>query len=259
MLLTPDNYYSAEANRAYMSASQIKSFMRCPAATMAELRGEYTRPATSALMIGSYVDAHFEGTLDAFRAEHPELYKRDGTLRAEYQHANTMIARAESDKVFMEYMRGDKQRIITGDIDGVPFKAKMDVYLPGERIVDLKTVRDFEPKYKPGSGLVSFVEYWGYDLQMAIYQMLEGHKLPTYIDAVTKEPTPDIAVISIPQHYMDAALAVMRENLQYYDAIKNGLIEPPRCGHCEYCKSTKVLTGAQPIEDFEINEEDEII
>jgi hypothetical protein len=58
---------------------------------------------------------------------------------------------------------------------------------------------------------------------------------------------------------MDAALAVMRENLQYYDAIKNGLIEPPRCGHCEYCKATKVLTGAQPIEDFEINEEDEII
>ena len=258
-MLTADKYYSAEANRAFMSASQIKSFMRCPAATMAELRGEYTRPATSALMIGSYVDAHFEGTLEEFRAEHPELYKRDGTLKAEYQHADTMIARAESDKVFMEFMRGDKQRIITGDIDGVPFKAKMDVYLPSERIVDLKTVRDFEPKYKPGSGLVSFVEYWGYDLQMAIYQMLEGNKLPTYIAAVTKEPTPDLAVISIPQHYMDAALAVMRENLQYYDAIKNGLIEPPRCGHCEYCKSTKVLTGAQPIEDFELNEEDEII
>lgn len=258
-MLTADKYYSADANRAFMSASQIKSFMRCPAATMAELRGEYIRPATSALMIGSYVDAHFEGTLDEFRAEHPELYKRDGTLKAEYQHADTMIARAESDKVFTEFMRGDKQRIITGDIDGVPFKAKMDVYLPGERIVDLKTVRDFEPKYKPGSGLVSFVEYWGYDLQMAIYQMLEGNKLPTYIAAITKEPTPDLAVISIPQHYMDAALAVMRENLQYYDAIKNGLIEPPRCGHCEYCKSTKVLTGAQPIEDFEINEEDEII
>ena len=258
-MLTADKYYSADANRAFMSASQIKSFMRCPAATMAELRGEYTRPATSALMIGSYVDAHFEGTLDELRTEHPELYKRDGTPKAEYQHADTMIARAESDKVFMEFMRGDKQRIITGDIDGVPFKAKMDVYLPGERIVDLKTVRDFEPKYKPGSGLVSFVEYWGYDLQMAIYQMLEGNKLPTYIAAITKEPTPDIAAISIPQHYMDAALAVMRENLQYYDAIKNGLIEPPRCGHCEYCKSTKVLTGAQPIEDFEINEEDEII
>lgn len=259
MLLTADNYYSAEANRAYMSASQVKSFMRCPAATMAELRGEYTRPVTSALLIGSYVDAYFEGTLDAFRAEHPELYKRDGLLKAEYQHAETMIDRAKRDPVFMDYMRGDKQRIITGDIDGVPFKAKLDVYLPGERIVDLKTVRDFDPKYKPGSGLVSFVECWGYDLQMAIYQLLEGHAQPTYIAAITKEPSPDIAVISIPQHYMDAAMAVLRENLQYYDAIKNGLIEPPRCGHCEYCKATKVLTGAQPIEDFEINEEDEIL
>lgn len=259
MLLTPENYYSAEANRAYMSASQIKSFMRCPAATMAELRGEYTRPVTSALLIGSYVDAYFEGALDTFRVEHPELYKRDGLLKAEYQHAEAMIDRAKRDPVFMDYMRGDKQRIITGDIDGVPFKAKLDVYLPGERIVDLKTVRDFDPKYKPGSGLVSFVECWGYDLQMAIYQLLEGHALPTYIAAITKEPSPDIAVISIPQHYMDAAMAVLRENLQYYDAIKNGLITPPRCGHCEYCKSTKVLTGAQPIEDFEINEEDEIL
>lgn len=259
MLLTPENYYSAEANRAYMSASQIKSFMRCPAATMAELRGEYTRPVTSALLIGSYVDAYFEGALDTFRAEHPELYRRDGLLKAEYQHAEAMIDRAKRDPVFMDYMRGDKQRIITGDIDGVPFKAKLDVYLPGERIVDLKTVRDFDPKYKPGSGLVSFVECWGYDLQMAIYQLLEGHALPTYIAAITKEPSPDIAVISIPQHYMDAAMAVLRENLQYYDAIKNGLITPPRCGHCEYCKSTKVLTGAQPIEDFEINEEDEIL
>lgn len=255
--LTADNYYSPEANREYMSASQVKAFMHCPAAAMAELRGEYTRPTSNALLIGSYVDAHFEGTLDEFKGEHSELFKRDGTLKAEYQHADIMIARAERDPVFMEYMRGEKQRIFTSDIDGIPFKSKFDVYLPGERIVDLKTVRTLAPQYKPGSGLVSFVEAWDYDLQMAIYQALEGHALPTYINAISKETAPDIAVISIPQHYMDAAFSVMRENLQYYDAIKRGLIEPPRCGKCDYCKATKVLTGPQPIEDFEITEEDE--
>lgn len=62
--LTAENYYSPEANREYMSASQIKQFMKCPAAAMAELRGEYERPTTSALLIGSYVDACFEGTLE---------------------------------------------------------------------------------------------------------------------------------------------------------------------------------------------------
>lgn len=249
--LTPDNYYSPEANRDYMSVSQIKQFMACPAAAMAELRGEYTRPVTSAMLIGSYVDAYFEGTLDKFCTEHPEMYKRDGTLKAEYAHAQTMCKRAERDRLFCEFMRGVKQRIVTGEIDGVPFKAKFDVYLPGQRIVDLKTTRDFSPRYKAGSGLVSFVEAWDYDLQLGVYQLLDGDKLPCYIAAISKETDPDIAVIEIPQYYMDAALATLRQNMRYYDAIKRGLVEPEHCGRCEYCRRTKVLDRVQTLEEFE--------
>lgn len=254
--LTAENYYSPEANREYMSASQIKQFMKCPAAAMAELRGEYERPTTSALLIGSYVDACFEGTLERFTTEHPELFRRDGALKAEYAHAQTMCERAARDEFFMEYMRGEKQRIVTGEIDGMPFKAKYDVFLPGQRIVDLKTVRNFSPQYKAGSGLVSFIEAWNYDLQMAIYQKLAGDNLPCYITAITKETVPDIAVIEIPQYYMDAALTTMRENLQYFDAIKRGLAEPEHCGHCEYCRQTKKLDRVQPIEEFEMNDEE---
>lgn len=257
--LTESNYYGGSANREYMSASQIKQFMRCPAAAMAELRGEYARPVTSALLIGSYVDAYFEGTLAGFRDVHPEIFKRDGSLKSEYERAQVMCGRAGRDGFFMEYMRGEKQRIITGDIDGIPFKAKLDVYLPGQRIVDLKTVRDFRPQYKEGSGLVSFAEAWDYDLQLAIYQALEGHHLPCYIAAITKEPAPDIAVIEIPQHYMDAALETMRDNLKYYDAIKRGLVPPERCEHCEYCKQTKKLDHVQAIEEFELNTEEGIL
>lgn len=252
-----DNYYSTAANMDYMSASQVKQFMRCPAAAMAELRGEYVRPATSALLIGSYVDAYFEGTLDEFRERHPEVFKCDGTLKSEYARAQAMCERAERDRFWMEYQRGEKQRILTGNIDGVPFKAKLDVYLPGQRIVDLKTVRDFRPQYKAGCGLVSFVEAWDYDLQLGIYQALEGNGLPCYIAAVTKEPVPDIAVIKVPQHYIDAAMATLRENLKYYDAIKRGLVEPPRCGHCDYCKQSKILDRAQPISEFEMDSEEE--
>lgn len=254
--LTAENYYSSEANREYFSASQVKSFMKCPAATMAELRGEYVKPVTNSLLIGSYVDAYFEGTLNEFIAEHPEVLKCDGTLKAEYERAQTMCDRAERDAFWMSFQQGDKQRILTGTIEGIPFKAKLDVYLPGERIVDTKTVKDFKPQYKPGAGMVSFIEAWSYDLQMAIYQALEGNGLPCYIDAVTKEPCPDIAVIPIPQHYMDAALAVLRTDLAYYDAIKQGQIEPPRCGHCDYCKSTKVLDRVQEITEFESEEEE---
>lgn len=59
--LTNENYFSSENNRKYMSASQFKSFMKCEAETLAEIEGKYQREVTDALLIGSFVDAHFEG------------------------------------------------------------------------------------------------------------------------------------------------------------------------------------------------------
>ena len=39
--LTDENYYSQEANKAYLSCSQIKDFMDCEAKAMARLNEEY--------------------------------------------------------------------------------------------------------------------------------------------------------------------------------------------------------------------------
>lgn len=251
MNLTADNYYSPESDAEYFSFSQVKSFLDCPARTMAEMRGEWTREPSKALLIGSYVDAYFEGTLDAFEQAHPELFKRDGELRAEYHHARTMIERAERDELFREYMTGEKQVIRTGEIDGFPFKIKMDVLHP-ERIVDLKTTRDFNPIYKPGAGRMSFVEAWGYTLQGAIYQAVEGGSKPFYIAAITKESEPDIAVIHVGQEYMDAELTALRSKLPYFDAVKRGIIQPERCEHCAYCKATRQLTAPMEMDEFEM-------
>lgn len=74
MKLTNDNYFSPEASREYFSVSQYKTFLDCPARAMAEIRGEYKQPMTTALLVGSYVDAYFEGTLDKFQEEHPEIF-----------------------------------------------------------------------------------------------------------------------------------------------------------------------------------------
>jgi len=46
--LNSENYYSLEANRAFMSYSQFKSFQECEAAALAEVRGEYTPPTSPA-------------------------------------------------------------------------------------------------------------------------------------------------------------------------------------------------------------------
>ena len=239
--LTQNNYYSQEANKAYWSASFVKSMLDCPARALAELRGEYVRQDSTALLVGSYVDAHFEGTLDDFQAQHPEIYKRDGTLKSEYILANDMINRAEQDAVFTSYLDGDKQKILTGDIDGIPFKAKLDVYKPGVRIVDLKTTKDMQPMYKPEHGRLSFAEYWNWPLQMAIYQHLEGNKLPVYLAVITKENPPDIAVIEIPQHILEAEMDALKSQLPSFDAMRKGIVEPVRCEHCAYCRATKKI------------------
>ena len=110
MQLTEENYYSDIANYEYMSVSQFKDFngtygrVACEEAALAKLKGEYAQASSTALMVGSYVDRYFEGTLDAFKSEHTEMFKKDGNLKAEYVKADALIQRAERDELFMKYM-----------------------------------------------------------------------------------------------------------------------------------------------------------
>lgn len=254
--LTAENYYSNEANQAYWSATFVKSMLDCPARTMAELNGEYEQPKSTALLLGQFVDTYFEGqdSFARFVANTPDIYKSRGSgFKAEYSKAVEMIESVQSDRLFMDYLSGQTQTIITGKIGGVWFKCKPDFYVPGERIVDLKTCKDFAPMYKAGEGKVSFADFWNWPLQLAIYQKIEGNNLPCYIAAITKESPPDHDIFEIPQSKLDAELAFLEEKIPYFDAIRQGVIEPERCGHCAYCRSTKrvnvpvVLDG---LEDF---------
>jgi hypothetical protein len=245
------NYFSDNNNRNYWGSSQFKAFLQCPARALAELNGEWKREETTSLLVGSYVDAWFEGTLDAFKAEHPDIFKRDGTLKAEYVKADEIIARVSRDELFMKYMSGQKQAVRTGEIEGVPFKIKMDSYHKGKAIVDLKVIKDFEPLWNEERGIrEDFISYWGYDYQAAIYQAVEGDKLPFYICAVTKETEPDFAVIQIPQTWIDSAMAIIKNEIGILDAYKRGEIEAPRCGKCAYCRQTKKLDRVISADDF---------
>lgn len=241
MTLTADNYFSTEAQMAYMSVSQLKSFLSCEARALAECRGEYRRKATASLLVGSYVDAWFEGSLAQFQKNHPEVFTHSGELRAEYRQAEKIIARLSRDKFFMKYMAGQKQVIRTGRLFGVDWKIKMDSYHPGRAIVDLKVVKDFAPIYKEGEGRLGFVEAWGYDLQGAVYQAVEGGKLPFFLAAATKEPVTDFEVFRLGQPMLDAAMAVAGATVERFAGLKEGLGEPVRCERCDYCKQTKVL------------------
>lgn len=254
MGLTAKNYFTKNSQMKYCGSSQFKDFLKCPAKAMAILNGEIQEEDSTALLIGSFVDAWFEGTLDNFKAEHPEIFKKDGTLKADYEKANAIIERVSRDELFMKYMSGKKQFIKTGFIEGVPFKIKIDSYHKGKAIVDLKVIKDFSPIWNEQRGVKQdFIHYWGYDYQAAIYQAVEGNKLPFYICAVTKEAEPDLAVIQIPQDWIDSAMAEIKNHIGIIQAIKSGDLEADRCESCDYCRSTKKLTRVISAEELTLD------
>lgn len=264
MILTAENYYSREANMEYMSASQFKAFDRCQAAAMAELCGEYIPETTTAMLVGGYVDAWFSGEMALFQAQHPEIFKRDGSLKSEYIKAQKIIARMEQDELFSLLMSGKKQVILTGEIAGVPFKGKVDSLLDAAAcekvvrrfpetapvlsfsdgaIVDQKVMRDLLPVWSDEERCrVSFVEAYGYDLQGAIYRALEGRGLPFVLAVGTKETEPDLAALSISDADLTSALCQVEDRAPYYQQIKRGERPARRCEHCDYCRATRRLT-----------------
>lgn len=252
MILNNDNYFSPEAMRSYWSVSQFKAFNKCEACGLAEARGEYQREETDALLIGSYVDAYFSDEMGDFTERNADkmFSKRGGGLLSKFSHADEIIDRVRRDPLMMDYLTGEKQTVMTAELFGVPWKIKMDVYNE-QRIVDLKCVKDFEDIYEKGFGWRSWIEYWGYDIQGAIYTKVEqavsgrSEPLPFYLAAVTKERVPDIKVIQIPQHVLDAALDLVEAKIERFDLIKSGDVEPMRCEKCDYCKQTKKLTGPE--------------
>lgn len=253
MKLTARNYFSRKANLEYISVSQIKSFGKCQAATLAELKGKYKREKSTALLVGSYVDSYFEGALDSFKKENPELFKKDGTLKADYIQAEQIIKRIEKDKLFMKYMSGEKQVIMTGNINGVAVKIKIDVLHP-DKIVDLKIMGSFKGGKMPEGQWLPWFEFWGYDLQGAVYQEVyrqnTGDRLPFYLAAATKEKATDLDIVHLPQKYLDYAMENVKRDIEYYDGIKRGIFVPERCEKCEYCKNTKRLTEPTEADEF---------
>lgn len=261
MKLTNENYYSPEANKEYVSVSQFKDFVgtygkrACEYEAMEKLFGRWNPPPTTPLLVGSYVDSYIEGTLDSFMERHPEVFTITGTLKAPYKKAEEIIARIERDRYFMKYLSGKKQVIMTANIFGCDWKIKMDSYLPGVAIVDLKVMASItDLKWVKDIGYLDFVRYWGYDIQGAIYQKVvelnTGKKLPFYIAAATKENEPDIRIIHITQNYLDEALALVEANIKRVLEVKNGEVLPDRCDACDCCKHNRVLKAPISILDL---------
>lgn len=278
MKLNNKNYYGPKANQEFMSVSQFKQFQKCEAMALAELKDEYERPKSKALLLGSFVDEMLTGNkrtqtefvvtnrseifqkssklnklsdeeLIAIATDYlPDIFVADNKPYAEIVQALETIEKIKKQPLMMKHFKSKHQTIMMGEIAGVPFKIKMDNYKPNEFIADgkymasLRSPNLFEP----------MVKYWGYDIQGAVYQEIvyqnTGKRLPFYLDIATKETPTHLAVAEIKQYDLDETLEMVKALAPHYQAIKNGEIEPKRCGEydCNYCTETNIIT--EPID-----------
>lgn len=237
-IITKENY---KTNHAFMSYSRVSRFLKCEAAAIAN----YKEPTSPAQLVGSYVDAHFSEEMEEFKKEHPEIFNsRTGELKADFIKAQDIIQRIEKDEEFMYWMDGEKQKIFTGEICGIKFKVKLDVFKDDEAIVDLKVMKDFNKVWSDTFGrYVNFVKAYDYDIEMAIFQEVVyqniGKKLPCYIAAITKENPSDIGIFEISQDVLDEVMESLERILKRIKKIQNGEVAPHRCEKCAYCRMTK--------------------
>lgn len=246
-VLTNDNYFE---DKHYMSVSSFKKFQKCEVAGK-EPWGE----PSDAMMVGSYVDAYIEGTLDKFKEEHPQIISSRGAskgeLKSEFQKAEEICKYIDADKTFSQFMSGDKQTIMTGEIGGVPFKIKMDSYSKGIAINDLKVMRTVTDSK---GNFYDFITPWGYDIQLACYQEIvrqnTGEQLLCYICAVTKESPINSVIINIPQSFLDRALYNVESNVKRYYDVMQGNVAPTGCGVCPSCISARKTTQIISLQDI---------
>ena len=246
-ILTAENYYEPDE---YMDVSAFKKLSHCEVDGLLPF-GE----SSTAMLVGSYVDAWVEGTLDEFIAGHPELIakrgKNTGNVKSVFVQAQEICDFIKNDKVFMQFMSGEKQTIMTGAIAGIPFKIKMDSYSPHIAVNDLKvmsTITNHSGEY------YDFITKWGYDIQMACYQEIvfqnTGERLPCYICAVTKETPINSAIINIPQYVMDKTLYNVQTKLPHLYDVKMGKVAPVGCGKCPACIESRKTTPIISMENF---------
>ena len=249
MTVTKENYFALETDKEYMSVSLFKSFIKCEAKTMAKLNGEWEEENKDAFLLGSYVHAWSEGTLEEFKKDHPEMYSTRGAtkgqLKAAFQIADKMITTLKDDKLVQEAREGQKEVIQTAELFGVPWKVMFDIYNPDRKaIVDIKTTRNIHSKF---SGNENFITHYDYLLQMAVYCEIDriNRKAEDYfqphIIAVSREDIPDKAVIFLGTDFIRDKLLEVEILIDHIKAVWKGKEEPVRCEECDYCRATKKL------------------
>lgn len=273
--LTRDNYYSNEADWEYMSCSQYQSFIECEAKAMAKLQGRWVDEDKEAFLVGNYFHTYFEGPEAHEQFCKENFYKifKTKTIKgkkgepdqevvtgkyAAYETADKMIAAAMADPFIRSLVEldGENEMIMAGELFGVPWRIRIDKYIPDGRMeIDYKTVANigelkWSDEYREK---VTFIDSFGYMMRAAVYSEIEkqysgSSEDPHFIIiAISKQDPPDKDVLSLNHRdRYDYELEKIKEKLPKIQMLKAGQMVPKRCGHCDYCRATKRIYGIRP-------------
>jgi len=183
-------------------------------------------------------------------AEENKISIPTGDLLSKFAIGNQMIERVEKDPLFNHLWQGESEVIIVEEMFGVTWKARIDL-LNVEKgyFIDLKTSQQLNKRFwnKRYSGWVSFVEEYGYTIQMAMYEkMLEkkyGKPFKGIIYAVSKQTPSDIGAIKVEQRKLEFELEFVEAQIEHVMKVKNGEEKPVMCGQCDYCREKKQLSS----------------
>lgn len=254
-VLTNDNYFSSDAQQIYTGSSEIKAFLECEACALAKIKGEWIEETSKNMLVSSYIDAWMSDELEEFKELNPDIFLKSGELKADYKLANNVIEQIKADPMFLKYISGQNQVIMTGEISGVPVKIKIDSFFPDKAIVDLKSMATLDLQWSDKEKKkLNFIDNYRYTLQAALYQEIvrqnTGKQLPFIIAVCTKEKYSRRALLQIPQDIMDSELQFLKEYLPHLQKVKTGEITPTTCNECDYCISRQKVDCIYYYDDF---------
>jgi hypothetical protein len=263
MEITQENYYSQEANQAYFTASQIKTFMDCPSRWIAERCGKYKRQVTKELFHGQYIDTALTEPekFDQFCMDHSDEIFTGNKKYKPIQDIDAAIRRVKRDEYFMRMITGEAQVIITlEDFHGHPYKCMLDILNKEECfLTDLKSTFDINGELwtvlDDGSfAKLHWIAHWRYPLQIALYReavlLKWGFRAEPFIAGMEKKAIPNFDVFAMldPANPLPFQGELKRgiEAMDRMDLIQHlGPFEEgvDSCGRCEWCLMNKELSG----------------
>lgn len=160
--LTPETYFSIEADREYMSVSQFKAFRACQSKALYNIE-QPDATSKEAFLQGKLFEELVAGDPKLFMAQHPELIARTGPTKGEIKKNFQKVIKAAEKFNSQEFFKSiinkcEKQVILTGEICGVPVKCCLDLFDKETfSIYDIKCMQDFNEQWSKEEKIYTLV------------------------------------------------------------------------------------------------------